>query len=488
MINRPLIVGATGAVIVGAAIALTVYFEFEPGAQPQQVAVTPKAVESPAPTAIKPSAEAPMKAPAETAPRLAAPEITKKPVRPSFDVVRVNPKGDSVIAGRAAPNAEVTVTDGKREIGKVKADSRGEWVLVPSKSLPSGTHELSLEAKGKKDQPKLLSEHKVILVVPERGKDIAGRQTDKPSGPLVMAVPRDETGPTTVLQKPETPLRPKVAAREAQPEPKPPQTTPAQTKSAQTKLAQTGSAETGSAQTGSAETKPAPGAPSPAEVAAAAGETEMAAAQAAPGSADEAARLSEVAPAAGGPATGAIPRSSDRPRPLQSIPQRPAGPVQMAARGQDEDPLTSVLSLDAIDYDETGNISMSGQAPEGAHVRIYLDNRPIGGATTGEAGVWRLAPSTTVPPGLYRMRVDQVDRTGRVVARVETPFSRAGPMGNLPRGSIVFVQPGNSLWRIARRSYGHGVRYTVIYEANRDQIRNADLIYPGQIFVVPKVN
>jgi len=77
-------------------------------------------------------------------PKPAAPEISKQPIRPSFDIVRVNPKGDAVIAGRAAPNAEVTVTDGTSEIGKVKADSRGEWVLVPNKSLPSGPHELSL--------------------------------------------------------------------------------------------------------------------------------------------------------------------------------------------------------------------------------------------------------------------------------------------------------------------------------------------------------
>lgn len=160
----------------------------------------------------------------------------------------------------------------------------------------------------------------------------------------------------------------------------------------------------------------------------------------------------------------------------------------MTAREPDGDQLTSVLSLDAIDYDESGSFSMSGQAPEGARVQIYLDNRPIGGATTGEAGVWQLAPSISVPPGLYKMRVDQVDRTGTVVARVETPFSRAGPMGDLPRDAVTFVQPGNSLWRIARRTLGRGIRYTVIFEANRDQIKEADLIYPGQIFIVPKVN
>ncbi len=55
----------------------------------------------------------------------------------------------------------------------------------------------------------------------------------------------------------------------------------------------------------------------------------------------------------------------------------------------------------------------------------------------------------------------------------------------LAKDQTFIVQPGNSLWRIARRSYGEGLRYTVIYDANKDQIRNPDLIYPGQVFVLP---
>ena len=50
------------------------------------------------------------------------------------------------------------------------------------------------------------------------------------------------------------------------------------------------------------------------------------------------------------------------------------------------------------------------------------------------------------------------------------------------------MQPGNSLWRIARRNYGEGPRYTVIYQANKERIKDPDLIYPGQVFVVPKSN
>ena len=47
------------------------------------------------------------------------------------------------------------------------------------------------------------------------------------------------------------------------------------------------------------------------------------------------------------------------------------------------------------------------------------------------------------------------------------------------------VQPGNNLWTLARTHYGSGVRYTQIFTANRDQIRDPDLIYPGQIFNMP---
>lgn len=49
----------------------------------------------------------------------------------------------------------------------------------------------------------------------------------------------------------------------------------------------------------------------------------------------------------------------------------------------------------------------------------------------------------------------------------------------------MIVQPGNSLWRIARRTLGGGIHYSEIYQANRDQIRDPNLIYPGQIFTVP---
>ncbi|MGI8396279.1 LysM peptidoglycan-binding domain-containing protein [Agrobacterium deltaense] len=50
----------------------------------------------------------------------------------------------------------------------------------------------------------------------------------------------------------------------------------------------------------------------------------------------------------------------------------------------------------------------------------------------------------------------------------------------------VIIRRGDTLWQISRRVYGQGVRYTTIYLANEDQIKNPDLIEPGQIFGVPK--
>jgi len=143
------------------------------------------------------------------------------------------------------------------------------------------------------------------------------------------------------------------------------------------------------------------------------------------------------------------------------------------------------LSIDSVDYGEDGRVIIGGRAPVGTTLRAYLDNVPIATAESGPDGRWTARPEAPVAPGLHWLRIDQVDEDGNVISRVETPFSRAEADEIVPDGTSVVVQPGNSLWRIARRVYGEGLRYTVIYEANQEQIRDPDLIYPGQIFAMP---
>jgi nucleoid-associated protein YgaU len=51
--------------------------------------------------------------------------------------------------------------------------------------------------------------------------------------------------------------------------------------------------------------------------------------------------------------------------------------------------------------------------------------------------------------------------------------------------SAVIIRRGDTLWRISRRVYGKGVRYSTIYLANQDQIEDPNRIWPGQVFAMP---
>ncbi len=143
------------------------------------------------------------------------------------------------------------------------------------------------------------------------------------------------------------------------------------------------------------------------------------------------------------------------------------------------------LSLDTVDYDNEGRLHISGRASPERIVQIYLDDLLIGHSITDDKGDWRLKPENPVAPGIYKLRADEVDKTGKVLARIELPFARAQPADSDPPEPLVIVQPGNSLWRLARRVYGKGLRFTTIYAANKDQIKDPDLIYPGQVFAIP---
>lgn len=143
------------------------------------------------------------------------------------------------------------------------------------------------------------------------------------------------------------------------------------------------------------------------------------------------------------------------------------------------------LNLGKVDYDDKGNLEMSGNGAPDAELRAYVDGAFAGRARVDAQGQWRIMPETEIAPGLHVLRVDHVDSSGVVLARIELPFARVAPASVEVTTDQVIVQPGNSLWRIARRTYGRGISFTTIYEANRDRIRDPDLIYPGQVFELP---
>ncbi|HUH84938.1 MAG TPA: LysM peptidoglycan-binding domain-containing protein, partial [Stellaceae bacterium] len=141
------------------------------------------------------------------------------------------------------------------------------------------------------------------------------------------------------------------------------------------------------------------------------------------------------------------------------------------------------LSLDVIQYDASGKVLLLGRAPPEAAIEIELDDKAAGSGTTAASGDWSVPLHQSVPEGKYRLRIGARDNNGALVGSISVAFDRVAP----PEGAVaVDIQPGNNLWRIAQHSYGDGLRYTEIVQANRVQIHDPNLIYPGQVFAVPE--
>ena len=155
----------------------------------------------------------------------------------------------------------------------------------------------------------------------------------------------------------------------------------------------------------------------------------------------------------------------------------------------------STVAIDSISYSDLGEVQVAGTSPSGDFVRIYLDNELSSTARIAQSGLWELK-LPDVAPGVYTLRVDQVSDAGDVVSRVETPFKRepseklvaATQEIDVKKVLAVTVQPGMTLWAISKENYGDGRLYVQVFEANKDRIRNPDLIYPGQVFTVPDQN
>jgi nucleoid-associated protein YgaU len=162
---------------------------------------------------------------------------------------------------------------------------------------------------------------------------------------------------------------------------------------------------------------------------------------------------------------------------------------------QDDKRSDDELALDSIAYDPVGNVTVGGRSNPSGLVRFYINNEAVSATKTNEAGYWE-ADLSDIIPGTYTLRIDELSLKGDVISRLESPFKREdrerlanliAPSTSPVRINIVTVQPGNTLWAIARKRYGDGLLYVQVFEANRDKIKNPDLIYPGQLFDLPDI-
>jgi len=146
------------------------------------------------------------------------------------------------------------------------------------------------------------------------------------------------------------------------------------------------------------------------------------------------------------------------------------------------------VTIDSISYSDLGEAVLVGRAKPNFKILIYLDNKLTSSTLVGASGGWT-TELTGILPGIYNLRLDEVDSIGVVLSRIETPFKKEAQdiLMNMVSGSIT-VQTGNSLWRIARRIFGKGIKYIEIYQKNSDFIIDPNLIYPGQVFSIPSNN
>ena len=222
--------------------------------------------------------------------------------------------------------------------------------------------------------------------------------------------------------------------------------------------------------------------------------------------------------------------------------------VRVITSAGGQGPILAVV-LDTISYNLDGSVRVGGRAVGTWFVRVYLDNQAITTSRIKPSGHWS-ADLVDIDVGIYTLRVDELNESGEVTSRAESPFKREDPadiaeilnsgpivvepqsavfdkspidvqgqvnelsnllgafndvqvsgiktMGgdNLIGGAADFgapavrfrvqtVQPGSTLWAIAKERYGKGIEYFKVFEANKERIRDPDLIYPGQVFELP---
>lgn len=521
MLSTPLkaFLGVLGSVVVigGVGYVSGVFDRFISAPPAQIAAIPPQSApdskpEQPAsvttPTQAKPnvpSQDKPADAPVATDP--AKPETAKAEiVPPTFDILRVEPDGSIVIAGKAPGGANVEVLAGSKVIGQAVAGPEGDFAVVVADPLAPGSYQIVLRATDE-DNSIAMSTETAVVSIPE-----------KPDG-QVLALVEQPGQPSKLITVPE----PMVAkpAEPATPEPQKP-------------------AETAAV---------AP--PQPAEPAAAPKPSAPETPAAVPAKPEE--KPTEVAVA--------------KPEPVQSTPApapdlrvevkaieiegnkvfvagvaTPKKPVRAYANelmlgearssGTGEFLIEALVDLPVGDYivradllaDEGDKVLMRAQVPfrreaGEAVAAVAPEPKPAapaqqpatatsGASTEPPAQATAPAPAqattpapaqtaaqpasaaeTASSPAVSAVTQPSAEAAAEPSAKpeqqasAEPPSVTAAPLQSVD--GAVIIRRGDTLWRISRRVYGRGVRYSTIYLANQSQISDPDRIWPGQVFSVP---
>ncbi|QKC84641.1 LysM peptidoglycan-binding domain-containing protein [Mesorhizobium sp. NZP2077] len=472
----------------------------DPGTEGRLPAPAVPAAPAAAPQATAPAAPAteatPPAAPATDAAAPAAPAAAG-PIAPTFDVVRVESNGSIVIAGNAAPNSKVEILNGTTVLGSTMAGPDGAFVIVLDDPLKPGDYTIALRST-------------VGTVV------TASVQT------AVVSVPKDAAG--QVLAMVEEPGKPAELLTVPAPEPKPAAPATGDQAAAPAAPAPAPAAEA-----------PATAAPAPAAPAAAPAVVEAAPAPAAPATPPAAAVTEpkivveaveidgnkifvagladpgrKVRAYANDILLGDAQTSPDGHFLVEATRDIPVGSYTIHVDGLDADGV-KVVARAAVPFEREPGEAVAAVAPaevKPAEVKP-AETKPAAPAAAeapaapapAAPAVVAAAPAEPAPapavPAAAAPAVAAAPAEPAPAPAAEAPavVAAATPPSDVPEvvspklehaDGAVIIRRNDTLWRISRRVYGHGVRYSTIYLANQDQIRDPNRIWPGQVFKVPE--
>lgn len=471
----------------------------DPWLAPRPAVVAP-APETPAPAPQDEPAAAGEEAEAQAEAEVVADEPVTTPKQdrltpPVFDLLRVEPDGSVLVAGKAGPEALVEVLSGETVLGKASAGTGGDFVVVLDDPLAPGDYRIALRATGPDDET-VLSTGTAIVSIPETEDGQVLAMVEEPGAPAQLI--------TVPQPAPET----QAAGTQA------PDAQPSEAAAPATAEEQVAESQV-DAQAGGDEA-----APEPAQAGDEAGEEAVAATEPQDEAATEAAQAEEAAPETEVAAADA-----------GDEPAAPAG----------EPAATDIVAVEAVEI-EGDTVFVAGRAEPGRTVRVYAGTVHLGDAVASDGGRFLVEAKRHLDVGTYMIRADLLGENGSVVARAVVPFDRepgesiaaVAPTQEAPEAQAeaaappadtaadeaadtttpeaevavapaapeaadeeatapplqrvdgaVIIRRGDSLWRISRRVYGHGIRYSTIYLANQDQIRDPNRIWPGQVFSLP---
>jgi nucleoid-associated protein YgaU len=426
-------------VLAAVAIGIGVRFLVQQAAEPIPRSVqTPKQGPGPAKAQDVPRKEEPASPPAADSSGAAA-EPQVGTIVPSFDVVRVEPDGQSVIAGRVPPSSEVELLENGHVLDRATANEAGEVVFTPP-ALGVGNHDLTLRARSA-DGTVLISKQSVLVRVPQKGQGdllVVAGEAGKPSKVL-------QAGPSALSKPAESATAENAAKAEV-------------TKAAAGPQAlRIGAVETGDGRLFVQGTGPAG-----AKLAIYLNDTQLA--EATVGADGHWTLTVEKGLAPGDYKVRADQLDADR---------------TVTARAE----VPFAYTAEATAPAKTTEAAPETKAPEQQAAKAEAEASPQQQAAQPETAAPESATPGESPSEAAKAEEAEPAPSQEAAAEAPATADEANPV--VANIGTVSVKRGDSLWRISRATYGKGIRYTVIYEANENQIRDPDLIYPGQIFVLP---